>query len=145
MATQTESVSNVFEQVFDSLRKTAESNIEMQQEMFRQWYSRWPGFPEPQSAWVERAQKFQKEWANTVKDLLTKHREVLDEEYRLATESLEEAFRLAESSDPQDFAKRCETVCRKSLKAVREAGELQLKETQEALNKWIGLAMKSAK
>lgn len=145
MATQTESVTNVFEQVFDSLRKTAESNIEMQQEMFRQWYSRWPGFPEPQSAWVERAQKFQKEWANTVKDLLTKHREVLDEEYRLATESLEEAFRLAESSDPQDFAKRCETVCRKSLKAVREAGELQLKETQEALNKWIGLAMKSAK
>lgn len=145
MATQTESVTNVFEQVFDSLRKTAESNIEMQQEMFRQWYSRWPGFPEPQNAWVERAQKFQKEWANTVTDLLAKHREVLDEEYRLAIESLEEAFRLAESSDPQDFAKRCEAVCRKSLKAVREAGELQLKETQEALNKWIGLAMKSAK
>jgi hypothetical protein len=145
MATQTESPTNVFEQVFDSLRKTVESNVEMQQEMFRQWYSNWPGFPEPQNAWIERAQKFQKDWANTVKEMLAKHREVLDEEYRLAIESLDEAFRLAESSDPQDFAKRCEGLCRKSLKAVREAGELQLKETQEALNKWIGLAVKSAK
>jgi hypothetical protein len=145
MSTQTESVSSLFEQAFDNLRKTAESNIEMQQELFRQWGARWPGFPQPQNAWLERAQKFQKDWANTVKELLAKHREVLDEEYRLAIESLEEAFRLAQSSDPQDYAKRCETLCRKSLEAVREAGELQLKETQEALSKWIGLAVKSAK
>jgi hypothetical protein len=144
MATKTESVTSVFEEAFEGLRKTAETNIEMQQELFRQWTSKWPGFPQPQNAWVERAQQFQKDWAKTVKDLLTKHREVLDQEYRLAIESLEEAFRVAQSADPQECAKRCEALCRKSLEVVREAGELQVKETQEALNKWIGLAVKAA-
>ena len=83
MTTETESVQNVFEQAFDNLRKTAESNIEMQQELFRQWGANWPGFPQPQNAWVERVQKFQKAWAKTVKELLSKHREVLDEQYGL--------------------------------------------------------------
>jgi hypothetical protein len=144
MATQTESITNVFEQAFDSLRKTAEVNLEMQQELFRQWGANWPGFPQPQNAWVERAQKFQKEWAKTVKELLTKHREILDEQYQLALDSLDEAFRVAQSSDPKDFAKKCEALCKKSLEVMREAGELQVKETQEALNKWMGLAVKAA-
>jgi hypothetical protein len=144
MATQTESVTNVFKQAYDSLRKTAEANLEMQQELFRQWGANWPGFPQPQNAWVERAQKFQKEWAKTVRELLSKHREILDEQYQLAVDSLDEAFRVAQSSDPQDFAKKCEALCKKSLEVLREAGELQVKETQEALNKWIGLAVKAA-
>jgi hypothetical protein len=144
MTTQTESVKSVFEDVFDNLRKSAESNIEMQQELFRQWTANWPGFPQPQNTWVEKAQKFQKEWAKTVKELLTRHREVLDEQYQMALDSLDEAFRIARSSDPQEFAKRCEALCRKAFEVLREAGELQLKETHEALNKWVALAMKSA-
>ena len=144
MATQTESPASVFEHAFDSLRKTAESNIEMQQELFRQWGANFPGFPQPQNAWVERAQKFQKEWTKTVKELLSKHREILDEQYRLGLESLDEAFRVAQSGDPQEHAKRCEALCKKSLETVRDAGELQVKESQEALTKWIGLAVKAA-
>jgi hypothetical protein len=144
MTAQTESVQSVFEQAFDNLRKTAESQIEMQQELFRQWGANWPGFPQPQNAWVERVQKFQKAWAKTVKELLSKHREVLDEQYDLALNSLEEAFRVAQSSDPEEYAKRCENLCRKSLDVLREAGELQTKELQEALSKWTELATKSA-
>ena len=145
MSTQTESVSSVFEEAFENLRKTAESSVEMQQELFRQWGAKWPGMPQPQNAWVEQVQKFQKEWSKTVKELLSKHREVLDEKYDLAIESLDEAFRVAESSDPQEYAKRCEALCKKSLEVFREVGEKQIKETQEALNKWMGLAMKTAK
>lgn len=144
MVTQTESAKSVFEDVFDNLRKAAESNLELQQEFFRQWSSSWPGFPAPQNAWVEKAQKFQKDWSKTVKELLTKHREVLDEQYQMAMDSLDEAFRIAQASDPQEFARRCETLCRKCLEVMRDTGELQLKETQEALNKWVGLAVKSA-
>jgi hypothetical protein len=144
MTAQTESVTSVFEDAFENLRKTAETSVEMQQEMFRQWTSKFPGFPQSQNAWVERAQKFQKDWSKTVKELLTKHREVLDEEYRMAIDSLEEAFRVVQSTDPQDCAKRCELLCKKTLEVVREVGELQVKETQEALNKIIGLAVKAA-
>src|SRR6476620_5359345 len=92
MATETETVQSVFEQVFDNLRKTAESNIEMQQELFRQWSSNWPGFPEPKVAWLEKVQKFQKAWAKTVKELLSKHREVMDEQFDHGVDSLDEAF-----------------------------------------------------
>ena len=144
MATQTESVKNLFEEAIENLRKTAESNLEMQQEMFRQWSENWSGFPQPQDAWRQKAQKFQKDWAKTAKELLDKHREVLDEQYQLAVDSLDEAFRVVQSSDPREFAERCKTMCRKSLETVRDAGELQAKEMQESLNKWIGLAVKSA-
>jgi hypothetical protein len=143
MATQTKSVTSVFEQAFDSLRKTAEANVEMQQELFRQWGTNWPGFPQSQNVWVERVQKFQKDWAKTVKDLLSKHRQILDEEYRLAMDSLDEAFEVVQSADPEEYAKRCEALCKKSLEIMREVGELQVKETQEALSKLIGLAVKS--
>lgn len=144
MATETQSVTGVFEQAFDNLKKAAEANVEMQQEMFRKWTSGWPGYPQPQSAWLERIQKFQKEWGKTVKDVLTRHREVLDEQYSLAMESLEEAFKVAQSSDPQEWAKRCEKLCRKSLDVMREVSETQAKELQDALSKWAELASKSA-
>jgi hypothetical protein len=144
MATQTESPSNLFEQAFDSFRKTAEANIEVQQELFRQWGANWPGLGQPQNAWIERVQKFQKEWSKTVKEVLSKHREILDEQYELALDSLEEAFRVGQSTDPQEYAKRCESLCKKCLQALRDSGELQVKETQEALTKWLALATKVA-
>lgn len=144
MTTETESVTGLFEQAFDNVRKAAESNVEMQQEMFRKWNTSWPGFPQPQTAWVERLQKFQKAWAKTAKELLSRHREVLDEQYGLAQQSLEEAFKLAQASDPEEGGKRCEALCRKSLEVLRETGELHVKELQDALNKWAELAAKSA-
>lgn len=144
MATQTASPTSVFEQALESLRKAAESNIEMQQELFRKWTADWPGFPQPKAAWAEQFQKFQKAWSKTTKELLSRQREVLDEQYGLALTSLEEAFRAAQSSDPKEFAKRCETLCRKSLEVMREAGELQVKELQTAMNKWAELFGKSS-
>jgi hypothetical protein len=145
MATQTESVTGLFEDVFDNVRKTAEANLEMQQELFRKWTSNWTGLPQPQNAWVERAQSLQKDWAKTVKEVLVKHREVLDEQYRLALDSLEEAFRVVQSTDPQEFAKRCEALCRKTIEVMRDTTELQAKEIQDAFTKWIDLATKSTK
>ena len=142
MATETESLSNVFEQVFQNFRKVTETNIELQQDMFRHWGANWPGFPQTENSWLERVQKFQKDWAKTFTDLVNKHRRVMDEEYRLAIDGLKEAFRAVESSDPQELRQRCEELCRKTLDLSREACELQAKETQDALNKWVALAAK---
>lgn len=144
MATQVEAVSNAFEQVFDNLRKTAESNMELQQELFRKWGASWPGFPHQENAWVDRVHKFQKEWSKTFTELANKHRKLLDDQYRIAIDSLKEAFRVAEAKNPEDYRARCEDLCRKSLDLLREAGELQIRETQEALNRWVALAVKGA-
>ena len=143
MATETKSEKNQFEDVFENVQKAAQANFDMQQELFRKWIAGWPGFPQPQNAWLEKTKQFQKEWAKTVKELLNKHRDVFDEQYQLAVDSLDEAFRVAQSSDPQEYAKRCEALCRKTLDVWRETSELQSKEVQAALSKWLELATKS--
>jgi hypothetical protein len=144
MATQTEPITNVFEQVFDNVRKAAETNIEMQQELFRKWGASWPGFPQADNVWADRVQKFQKDWAKTFTELANKHRKMLDDQYRIAIDGLKEAFRVVESADPQEYRERCEDLCRKSVELIREAGELQMKETQEALNRWAALVVKGS-
>jgi hypothetical protein len=144
MTTETKSAKNLFEEVFENVQKAAQANFEMQQEMFQKWAAGWTGLPQPQSAWLEKTKQIQKDWAKTVKELLNKHRDVVDEQYQLAVDSLDEAFRVAQSSDPQEYAKRCEALCRKTLEVWRESSELQSKEFQAALNKWLELATKSA-
>lgn len=144
MATETKSAKNVFEEVFENVQKAAQTNFEMQQELFRKWAAGWPGVPQPQNAWLEKAKQFQKEWAKTVKELLKDHGDSFDEQYQLVVDSLDDAFRVAQSSDPQEYAKRCEALCRKTLEVWRETSERQSKELQAALSKWLELATKSA-
>jgi hypothetical protein len=141
MTTELEKASNVFEQVIDNFRKTAESNFEMQQEMFRKWSTMWPT-QAPQSAWVDQVKRFQKEWSQTVSDLVHKHRDVLNRQYQSAVESLDEMLRVTESKDPEEFRQRVEQLCRKTIDCVREIGETQLKELQDSVNRWSELVTK---
>jgi len=135
----TETTTNVYEQVFDNMRKASEANLKMQQEMFRQWSTLWPGMPSPQSIWLEKMRDFQRQWGNTMSDLARQHRVTFDRQYQSALESLEEALRVSESSNPEEFRKRTEQLCRKTLDCLREASEAQMKEFQDAMNKWSAL------
>ena len=126
---------NVYDKVLDSMTKAAETNLKMQQDAIQQWAALWPGFPTPQSMWIDKIRDFQKQWSNTVSDLAQQHRNTLDRQYQAATESLEEALRLGESSNPEEFRQRTEQFVRKSLECMREATEAQLKENQAAMNK----------
>jgi hypothetical protein len=133
----------MFEQVFDNVRKTAEANMQIQQEFLRQWQQLWPGVPNPQTAWLEQVRKIQREWAHTVGDLARKHREVLDHQYQAALDSLEQALSCAQAKDPEEFRKRAEELCRKTLECMRESAEAQVRELQNALTQWTELATKS--
>lgn len=141
---ETETSSKQFEQAFDNFRKTAESNLEWQQTLLKQWGNMWPGVPGPQAAWLDQVKDFRKRWAETVSDLSRKHRETVDRQYQSALESLEEGLRIGQSEDPEQFRKRAEHFCRKSLDCLRETSEVQIREFQEALNKWTELVTKSA-
>jgi exonuclease VII large subunit len=143
MATTT--ANNVYDDVFQNLRKAAETNLKMQQEVFKQWGAMWPGFPSPQSVWLDKVRDFQHQWATTVSDLARKHRDVLDRQYQAALESLEEALRVTESSNPEEFRARTEQLVRKTLDCVREVSETQMNEIQEAMNRWSELATKVGK
>ena len=133
---ETATAGNLLEEVVDNVRKAAEANLKLQQEVFRTWSTLWPGMPAPQTAWMDKMQDFQRQWANTISDLARKHRDVQDRQYQAALESLEEALRVTESKNPEEFRKRSEQLCRKTIDCVKEISETQMKEFQEAINKF---------
>ena len=125
----------LFEGVFDEVRKAAETNLKLSQEMFRQWTTLWPGIPTPQSMWLDKMRDFQKSWTGAVSDLARKHRDTLDRQYQAALESLEQALKFAESKNPDEFRKRSEELCRKAIDCVKEVTDAQVKEFQNALTR----------
>jgi len=141
MATETKQ--NAYEELFDNVRKATEASLQMQQDVFQQWSKLWPGFPTPQSMWIDKMRDFQRQWGNTISDLARKHRDTLDRQYQAALESLDEALRVTEASNPDEFRKRTEQLCRKTLDCMREASEAQMNEFQEAMKRWSELATKT--
>ena len=129
----------VFEDVFQNIRKTAEANLKLQQEAFQQWTNLWPGLPSPQPAWVDKAQKFHKQWCDTVSSLAAKHREVMDQQYQATVESLDAALKVTESTNPEEFRRRSEQFCRKAIDCVRDISETQVQEFQDAAGQWSKL------
>jgi DNA anti-recombination protein RmuC len=133
MNTNTET--SVYDQVLENMKKAAETGLKMQQDTIQQWATLWPGIPTPQTVWMDKIRDFQKQWNNAVSELANKHRATLDRQYQAAIDSLENALRAGESSNPEEFRQRTEQFFRKSLECMREATEAQLKENQEAMNK----------
>jgi hypothetical protein len=140
-ATETLAGSKVLEDVFQNIRRAAESNLKMHQEVFHQWTHMWP-FPAPQSIWFDKARDFQKQWATTVADLVRKHRDIMDKQYQAAIESIDAALRVAEATSPEEYRRRTEQLCRKSLDCLREISETQLSEFQDAVLKCTELMTK---
>jgi hypothetical protein len=134
--------SKLFEDVFQNIRKAAEANLKMQQEMFRQWSSLLPT-QGPQGEWTEKFRNVQKQWSSTVAELARKHRDVMDRQYQAATESLEAALDLVGAANPEEYRQRSERLCRKTLDCLREVSETQLREFQEAATKWTELFTKA--
>jgi hypothetical protein len=113
--------------------------------MWRKWTTQWPGFPSVETPWVEKVRKFQKDWSSTVTELMRQHKELLDKQYRVGIESLERAFQVTEAKDPEQLRQRSEALCRKSLECMRDAAEAGMREYQEAMNRWLELAMQVSK
>ena len=134
----------LFEEVFQNIRKVAEANLSMQQELLSQWSVLWPGLPAPQTAWINQMQKFRSKWVETVSELAREHRDAIDRQYRAAIESLDAALCVTEASTPEEFRRRTEQLCRKSIDCVREIAETQVAEFQDAVTKWTDLVGKSA-
>jgi hypothetical protein len=132
----------MFDQVLENLRKATDSTIQIQQEMFRQWFQQWtqvPGIPTPgtllTSGVTDQVHAFQRKWSETVTDLQTKHRETLDSQYRAGIRTIEDAFRVGEAKDPAQFRKLTEELWRQSFDCLKTAMEAQLHNFQAAMEK----------
>jgi hypothetical protein len=134
----------MFEQVFDNLRVATESGIHMQQELFKKWVGAWPGMAPPVNGGAEKIQKVQKKWADFIADLVKKQRETLEGQFSVGLKNLEEAFRLAEAREPEEFRAKTIELWQKSIDCLRQMYEAQMRDFHTAVVKWTELVVKGA-
>ena len=127
----------MFDQVVDTFRKAIDSSMQIQQEMFRQFVQQWsqvPGVPTPGSmianTWADQVHTIQRKWAQTITDLLNRHREVLDAQYRAGIRTIEDAFRVGEAKDPEQFRKLTEELWRQTFDSMKTVIETQTRDLQ---------------
>jgi hypothetical protein len=136
----------MLDQVFDNFRKASESTLQMQQDLFKKWTTQWPTTP-PATAgtadWTEQAQAFQKRWLESVTEVMSKHREKLDAQYKAGISAIEDAFKVTEAKTPDDYRKMTEELWRKSFETLKTSAETQIQEFQKAVEKWFELMEKA--
>lgn len=153
----------MFDQMLDNFRKATESTLQLQQEMFRNWSTQWtqgmgagsptiPGMPNMPNmpnmagmpnmtgamgnAWVDQIRAFQKTWVSNVTDMLEKHRKSLDTQYEAGIKTIEDAFKVGEARDPEQFKRLMEQMWRHSFDTLKTLSESQMKDIQAATEKW---------
>ena len=131
----------MFDQVFESLHKAADSALGMQQELFKKWLGLWPGVMTSPVGFGEPI-KLQKKWVEVVGEMVKKERESLEAQFSAGLRQIEEAFRLAEAKDPQELRARTIQLWQKTFECLRQTYEAQLRDFQAAVTRWTELVMK---
>ena len=94
----------MIDKILENYSKSVESTLKLQQEMLRNWTTQWsplgtqvfglpktgtstsasaaPARQSPAATWLEQLSTAQKKWAEAVADMLKRHQETLDEQYR---------------------------------------------------------------
>jgi hypothetical protein len=152
----------MFDMILENYRKATESTMKLQQDVLRNLTMQWPqmfgaqtfGLPSmggpasgsamPGAAWLEQLSDAQKKWVETVTDMLNKHLESLDAQYRAGIETIEEAFKVSEAKDPQQFRRLTEELWKKSFECLKSVAESQTRDVQAAMQKFYEVASKSA-
>lgn len=131
----------MLDQILDNYRKAAETTIQLQQDMLRRWTQYWPGMPDGPDAQLADAPK---KWAEALTGMMDKHRETLDAQYRAGIKTIEDAFRVGEAKDPEQFRKLFEELWRQSIQSLTTVVEAQMNDVQSVMQKWFEVASQGA-
>src|SRR5271157_3117034 len=116
------------DKILENYSKAVESTLKLQQEMLRNWTMQLSPFgtqvfelpmtgtstsasatpaasasATPAATWLEQLSTAQRKWAEAVADMLKRHQETLDEEYRAGIRAIDNAFRVGEAKHPEQF------------------------------------------
>jgi hypothetical protein len=129
----------MFEQVFESLKKSTESTVQMQQEMFKKWVSLWPGTPPTPPAWTPQFEQFQKKWKEVVAELQKRQKEAVEANLKTGLENIEKAFQIGEAKNTEDLRVRVIELWKKCFESAQKIYEAQVRDFQTAMEKWAEL------
>jgi len=130
----------MFDQILESYRRAAEQTLQVQQMMLRSLTSQWPqlpGVPNLAADFTDQAHAAQSKWADTITEMLNKHRESLDAQYKAGIKTIDAAFRTGEARDPAQFRRLTEELWKQSFDCLKTVGEAQMRDVQAAMQKFL--------
>jgi hypothetical protein len=140
----TEEGKAMFEKVYENLRAATESNIQLQQELFKKWMGFWLGAPGVADGNGEPFPRVQKKFAEFAAEVIKKQHETWLAQFNAGLKNIEEAFHLPEAKDPEELRTKTIELWKKSFNCLRETYEAQVRDFQATLTKWTELVTKSA-
>jgi len=143
--------------ILENYSKAVESTLRLQQEMLRNWTMQWSPFGTPVSelpltgtstsasdtpaaARLEQLSTAQRKWAEAVTDMLKRHEETLDEQYRAGIRAIDDAFRVGEARNPEQFQRLSEELWRRNCEVLNTAVASQMHDIQSVMQKWYEAA-----
>ena len=94
----------------------------------------------PAATWLEQLSTAQSKWAEAVTDMLKRHQETLDEQYRAGIRAIDDACRVGEAKDPEQFRRLSEEMWRQNCEVLKTAAASQMHDVQSVMQKWYEAA-----
>src|SRR5215468_11061680 len=92
---------SMFVSVLENMGKITGATAQMQTELFKKWFSLWPGVPGYPMGWTEQVQKVQKKWVEAVSEMLRRQRETVEAQFKAGQANIEKAFQVGEAKTPE--------------------------------------------
>lgn len=121
----------MYENLFDTYRKTSESWMQMQQDMWKSVLSQWPPHgPGPAGVGGEWNRNVQRRWIELAVEIMNRHRETLDALYRSVINVVEQSARMADAKSSEEYRRVVEDLWRKWFEGVKSQSETQFRDVQ---------------
>ena len=127
--------------IIDSVRKTTETSVAWQQELFRKWVSLWPGVPVSVSPFGE-LQKFQRKWVGMLGELFQRENDTLAAQLKMGFGTIEKLFQIAEAKDPEQVRTKMVEFWQKTFDDLRQVSQTQMHSLQNTVAKWAEVPIK---
>ena len=134
----------MFDQIFETVRRSSESSLQMQQDMMKYWSQQLASPPPTGNGTADWGRTFQKRWLELALEILNRHRESLDATYKTTIQVLEQAFHVSEAKSSEDYRRMVEDVSRKLFETLKEQSETQFGDLQKWTAKSFEMMQKVA-
>jgi hypothetical protein len=132
----------MFANVFESLQKATEANLQFQQETYRKLMTMWPGTPTSFAVGPEKVRELQKKWGEFISNLLKQQGEFTETQFKAGLQNIEKFFELGEVKAPDELRAKCVELWQKCFESLGQAYQAQITDFQKAMGKWFELVTK---
>jgi hypothetical protein len=120
--------------IIGSVRKTTESSVAMQQELFDRWARAWPWVPGSVFPFGE-LQKVQMKWVEMVGELMQRQNHLFSVQLKMGFETMDRLFHLAEVKDPQQLRSWSMEMWQKAFDDLWMISNAQMRTLQNAVDR----------